>query len=118
MKKSIGMFCASVIAVMLLSGCSYFEQFETFERSGALRVGMSKAEVRQVMGEPLDANFSKPDVWYYYIKTNWHDGQYTIDECMPLVFKADKLAGWGNEYYSREKLVNSPYERPEIEGIK
>lgn len=118
MKNKVMLFGAVFAALLILSGCAYFEQFDTIERSGALRVGMSMEEVRKVMGEPLNANFSKPDVWFYYVKTNWHDGQYTIDECMPLVFKDGKLSGWGNEYYSREKLINSPYEKPVIEGLK
>ena len=41
----------------------------------------------------------------------------TIDECMPVVFKNGKLAGWGNEYYNREKLLNLEYDPPEIEGL-
>jgi hypothetical protein len=42
--------------------------------------------------------FNKPDLWWYYIDTKWHDGYTTQDECMPLVFKNGKLIGWGNNY--------------------
>ena len=118
MRKNILLLAALTVITLFVTGCGLSSQYTNFENSAKLRVGMTKEQVLAIMGKPLDAVFAKPDVWYYYIETRWHDGQETIDECMPLVFKADKLAGWGNEYYSREKLVNSPYERPEIEGIK
>ena len=53
--------------VILLGGCGYFSQFSNFEKSSQLRVGMSKEQVTAIMGEPLEATFSLPDVWYYYI---------------------------------------------------
>ena len=117
MKKYLLMISA-VSVLLLVSGCGYFTQFDNFENSRSLRVGMTEAQVRETMGEPLDVQFAKPDVWYYYIKTCWHDGQTTIDECMPVVFKDGKVAGWGNEYYNREKLLKKPSSRPAIEGLK
>ncbi len=102
---------------LFLNGCGYFSQFDNFENSRQLRVGMSEEQVLAIMGEPLQESFSQKDVWFYYIETRWSDGQNTIDECMPLVFKDGKLAGWGNDYYTREKLYNS-YERPQIEGLE
>ena len=64
-----------------------------------------KAEVLEVMGEPLsDESFCRPDLWFYYHKTVWADGLVTEDECMPLVFQDGKLIGWGNEYYTRCRL--------------
>ena len=101
-----------------LTGCGYFTQFDNFENSTRLRIGMSKEQVRSIMGEPLQEPFCTADVWYYYIDTKWHDGQSTRDECMPLVFKKGKLAGWGNDYYKQEKLLKKQYERPAIEGLK
>ena len=105
MKKNI-LLCAAVIALSaILSGCGISSQYTNFENSAKLRVGMTKEQVLAVMGKPLDAVFSKPDIWYYYIETRWHDGQETIDECMPLVFVNDKLAGWGNEFKARMDTV-------------
>ena len=118
MKKKI-LVCAAVIALSaILNGCGISSQYTNFENAAKLRVGMTKEQVLAVMGKPLDAVFSKPDVWYYYIETRWHDGQETIDECMPLVFKKGKLAGWGNDYYKKEKLFKTQYARPQIEGLK
>ena len=118
MRKSI-LLCAVVAALTLsLTGCGLSSQYKNFENSAKLRVGMTKEQVLEVMGQPLDATFAKPDVWYYYIETRWHDGQETIDECMPVVFKNGKLAGWGNDFYKKEKLFKKQYERPQIEGLK
>ena len=118
MRKSI-LLCAVIAALTLsLTGCGLSSQYANFENSAKLRVGMTKEQVLAVMGKPLDAVFAKPDVWYYYIETRWHDGQETIDECMPVVFKNGKLAGWGNDYYKKEKLFKKQYDRPQIEGLK
>ena len=115
MKKCLIVLSA---ALMLLTGCGINSQFENFENSAKLRVGMTKAQVREIMGEPLDVNFAKPDIWYYYIQTRWNDGQTTIDECMPLMFKNDKLVGWGNEFYNKETMLKKEYSRPQIDGLK
>ena len=65
-----------------------------------LRVGMSKEEVKAVMGEPLKEKFCTDRVWYYYSEPRWQDGAATHDECTPLVFDEDGfLAGWGVKYY-------------------
>lgn len=103
--------------VLLLTGCGYFSQFDNRDAARGLRVGMTREEVRNVMGEPLQTTFSRPDVWFYYIETRWHDGQTTIDECMPVVFRNDKVAGWGQEYYNRERYKQE-YRRPDIEGLR
>jgi outer membrane protein assembly factor BamE (lipoprotein component of BamABCDE complex) len=118
MSKKLGLMLTIAGTGALLSGCGYFSQFDNFENSAKLRVGMSSEQVKAIMGEPIDATFSKPNVWYYYVETRWHDGQMTIDECMPVVFKDGKVIGWGNEYYNKEQLLNTKYERPEIEGLK
>ena len=107
----------SVCIALTAAGCGYFSQFDNRENARKLRVGMTVEQVREIMGEPLQVSFARPDVWYYYIETAWHDGQTTIDECMPVVFKDGKVAGWGNEYYNRERLLKLEYERPEIEGL-
>ena len=118
MKKSIFAVIAAIAIAFVTGGCGIGTQYDNFENAAKLRVGMSKAQVRTIMGEPLNAVFAKPDVWYYYIETRWHDGQETIDEWMPVVFKQGKLAGWGNDYYKREKLQKEQYKRPAIEGLK
>ena len=86
-------------ALLLLTGCA---SSKNLENSRKLRVGMTKAQVLEVMGRPLeDEIFCKPDVWFYQIETIWADGLTTMDECMPLVFENGKLSGWGNSFYTR-----------------
>jgi outer membrane protein assembly factor BamE (lipoprotein component of BamABCDE complex) len=93
----------------MLCSCTYFSQYENQKNAANLRVGMSKAEVIAVMGEPLrEEAFNQPDVWYYYIDTKWHDTYTTQDECMPLIFKQSKLAGWGQDYYNRSYFSGKP----------
>lgn len=90
---SSGLFCS----------CTYFSQYDNQKKAANLRVGMTKADVIKVMGEPLrNEIYNKPDIWYYYIDTKWHDTYTTQDECMPLIFKQGKLVGWGQDYYNRE----------------
>ena len=99
--------CIAFLAAVLLSGvfCGCVGT-ENVENSKRLRVGMTKEQVLDIMGEPLrDAAFHEENVWYYFIRINWYDGLYTRDECMPLVFVNDKLAGWGNEFKARLDTV-------------
>jgi outer membrane protein assembly factor BamE (lipoprotein component of BamABCDE complex) len=84
----------------LISSCGYFSSSENRDNLKHLKVGMTKQEVLKVMGEPLTKEiYNKPNLWFYYTQPRWHDSVMTRDECTPLVFKNDKLAGWGEEYY-------------------
>ena len=102
--------CAGLCAAML-AGCAAVNPLqrakENVENSKKLRVGMTKAEVLKIMGEPeRNESFSQPDVWFYYFDINWLDGFITEDECFPLLFKDGKLLGWGNAFYTRYRLEN------------
>ena len=102
--------CAAACALGtgMLAGCGglpWQEISRNVENSKSLRVGMTKAEVLDVMGEPVsDETYCTPDVWFYYHKTVWADGLVTEDECMPLVFEDGKLAGWGNAFYAAYRI--------------
>ena len=97
-------FC--IVFIILFCGCSFKEINRNLDNSKKLRVGMSKEQVLDVMGEPLrNVSFHEENVWYYFVRINWYDNLYTRDECMPLVFVNDKLAGWGNEYKARLDTV-------------
>lgn len=88
------------------SGCGYFSQYSNIENSKKLRIGMTKQEVLDVMGKPLEEEFSSPNVWYYYTDTKWGDGFCTRDECMPVIFKDGKLVGWGIDYFNEMYFSN------------
>ena len=96
-------------AVLLApAGCAlnpWYTASRNIDNSKRLRVGMTKSEVLDVMGEPLtDEIFCKPDCWYYYIEPVWVDGLTTEEECMPLVFEDGKLVGWGRGFFVRYRL--------------
>ena len=110
MKEQIIQFCKAGLAVMLffcLTGC-YQQAAGNLERSRQLRVGMTKAEVLKIMGNPVKEEFSTPDRWYYFIDPVWADGLTTEEECMPLIFEKGKLAGWGNRFYARWRAAQKP----------
>jgi hypothetical protein len=105
--KRLILFCALFTSILFFnSGCTtYFSQYDNVENAKKLRVGMTKDQVLAIMGEPVkDEEYVKPDVLYYYIDTEWHDGLTTEDECLPLVFKDGKLIGWGNQFYEKIRV--------------
>lgn len=71
-----------------------------------LNPGMELASVRQTMGNPdfreaFDSNGDKVVVLFYRTDSVRSDGVTSKDECTPLVFKNDTLAGWGQKAYDR-----------------
>ena len=115
--KHIWLVCFVVLA--LCCGCESVNPYRIAEKninnSKNLRVGMTKAEVLQIMGEPLkNESFNKPDLWYYYYDCNWLDGLTTEEECFPLVFRDGKLIGWGNRFYTAWRLEHKDT-IPEVE---
>ena len=97
------------ICAAVLAGCNSVNPYKVAESNVAnakqLRVGMTKAQVLKIMGEPVrNESFNQPDVWFYYFETNWLDGFVTEDECFPLLFKDGKLLGWGNSFYTRYRI--------------
>ena len=105
----IFLIAAAVAFCTVTSGCGYFSQYSNVSNSKKLRVGMTKQEVLAVMGKPLDEDFCSPNVWYYYVDSKWGDGFYTRDECMPVIFKDGKLAGWGIDYFNEMYFSNKHF---------
>ena len=120
-RSAFNLFCLCGALLLLASavGCAtpWGTSSSNITNSRALRVGMTKSEVLQVMGEPIrDERFAAPDLWYYYIETVWLDGLVTEDECMPLVFENGVLVGWGNDFYIDYRLKRKnaePVHNPE-----
>lgn len=98
----------AALALLASAGCAlnpWYTASRNIDNSKRLRVGMTKNEVLEVMGQPLaDEIFCKPDCWYYYIEPVWVDGLTTEEECMPLVFEEGKLVGWGRGFFVRYRL--------------
>ncbi|KFZ37197.1 hypothetical protein HR45_12360 [Shewanella mangrovi] len=71
-----------------------------------LNIGMSTSQVETLMGtadfnEAFGSNGEMVQVLFYRTQHTHSDGKTTKDECTPLIFKADKLAGWGDKAYQQ-----------------
>ena len=100
--RLFAVFAAALILAAGAGGCStpWETAKKNVENSRNLRVGMTKNEVLEVMGEPIrDEKFCDPNLWFYYVEMVWGDGLVTPEECLPLVFEDGKLIGWGNDFY-------------------
>lgn len=111
----------TVFILTVSGGCStpWGEIRRNTENSRRLRVGMTKAEVKEIMGEPIrDEKFCDPDIWFYYNEMVWGDGLITEDECLPLIFENGRLIGWGNNFridYRLKRKNAPPVHNPEPE---
>jgi outer membrane protein assembly factor BamE (lipoprotein component of BamABCDE complex) len=92
--------------LLLLAGC-VSESAANMEHAKALRIGMTKAQVLAIMGEPVKEDFSTPDRWFYFVNPVWMDGLTTEEECMPLIFEKGRLVGWGSRFYAQYRSFNN-----------
>ena len=78
-----------------------------------LRVGMTREEVRKIMGEPMSEEvYNTSNHWFYYTRTRWSDGMATRDECTPLIFdEFGILRGWGMRFYKDNYNLSTWSER-------
>ncbi len=107
--RAFALAASALALAALLQSCGWWSEINTNQENLAkLRIGMTKTEVKAIMGEPLDKEvYSTPDVWHYYTQVRWHDGNATRDECTPLVFDEDgKLAGIGSKYFKENYEFN------------
>ncbi len=98
-KKILLALAAAGMASMLTS-CFYSEINRNVKNSAKIRKGMTKQQIREIMGEPIHGQVYCTDkVWFYYIRQQWMDGQVTRDECMPVAFdEYDRVIGWGPDF--------------------
>jgi outer membrane protein assembly factor BamE (lipoprotein component of BamABCDE complex) len=74
-----------------------------------IRVGMTKAQILEIMGEPLRKEiYNTPDVWYYYTVSRWSDSISAREESTPVVFKNGVVIGWGVDYYKTNFEFKDP----------
>ena len=100
--KNIVKMIVLLLGLSLLGGCSYAEAHRNSENLKQVSVGMTKDQVREIMGEPVQAKYSLDNVWFYFTRVCWSDGQVTRDECTPLVFNEEGiLKGIGYPYYQK-----------------
>ncbi|MEW5723835.1 MAG: outer membrane protein assembly factor BamE [Thermodesulfobacteriota bacterium] len=98
MPKTLVIMTAMVLA--LLIGCAHLTT-ETCENAKKLKLGLSKDEARQVMGEPYktegyQAGEIQVESWYYLAGYGYYSALHT--DFFILDFENDKLVGWGRQY--------------------
>lgn len=102
MMKIAKIFLFALGLSLLLGGCSYSEAHRNNENLKMVTVGMTKDQVREIMGAPLEEKYSLDHVWFYFTQPKWLDGLNTRDECTPLVFDEEGiLKGIGYPYYQK-----------------
>lgn len=100
MKKFLALLILAIILVN--NSCIYKEIDKNLANAELLRVGMTKKQVLNVMGEPLqDQIDADENNWFYASEIRSLDGQYTRDECLVLVFENNKLLGFGKEFNAK-----------------
>lgn len=115
LKKTVKIFALILLAAVFLPGCSLKEAAENRTNLEKIKVGMTQAQVKEIMGEPLKEVYSAPDIWFYYTKYQWFDGMNTRDECTPLMFNAEGiLIGIGYDFY-KEELDKNPMNRRRLD---
>ena len=74
------------------------------EQINKLTLQMSAEDIRTLLGTPdFTESFNKDgetvQVLFYRTHHQKSDGKTTKDECTPLVFKQNRLTGWGDKAY-------------------
>ena len=115
-----------LLLVLLILGCAASsEQIRTKNRENLLRlsIGMKKFEVLQIMGTETVNTINNPykvetpkgrdgdlyEVLFYHTELKNKDGFITDVELTPIVFKENKLIGWGWAFLS-EIVPNYQYQ--------
>ncbi len=98
--------CAAIAAAT--ASCGYFQAERQRERLADIRVGMTKGQVVEIAGEPLNRElYSTDNYWFYYTDPKWYDGLVTQDECTPFLFDDEGvLQGWGNRYFREHGIMS------------
>ena len=70
-----------------------------------IEIGMSKVEVREIMGKPHQREASELMEWWLYL-TNHSAYVSDSERFVPVVFKDGKLAGWGRNYWITQQQLD------------
>ena len=98
----------SVFCLLILGGCTYFPgvhkidiqqgNLVTQEMVDQLRPGMSKSQVRFVMGTPLVMDTFQQNRWDYLLTLKQGSDEEIIRERISLFFKDDKLSYFNGDF--------------------
>lgn len=99
----------AALAITALAGCSYFQfpgvhkveiqqgNIITQDMIDQLRPGMTRSQVRYIMGTPLVADTFNQDRWDYFYSVK-KSGEREKREQVTLTFDGDELAGIQGDY--------------------
>ena len=106
-RKTILAFACAALAALSAS-CGYFQAKEQRAKLADIRVGMTRDQVVEIAGEPLNKElYSTDNLWFYYTSPKWYDGLVTQDECTPFLFDEDDvLLGWGRKYFQDRGILS------------
>lgn len=79
-------------------------QRQNQEKINNLTLDMTAEQIRALLGTPdFTESFNKEgesvQVLFYRTHHEKSDGKTTKDECTPLIFKQNRLTGWGDKAY-------------------
>ena len=103
-----GLRFPGVYRLKILQG-NYLEQ----EMADQLEVGMTKRQVRYVMGTPLIQDTFNPDRWDYYFAVR-HDGKELKEYHFTVYFEGDSLSHWEGNYEPSQQSA----EEEQAEALK
>ena len=116
LKKMIFVLFTALLTCSCATSCSLREAAYNRQNISKLRIGMTRDQVREIMGEPLSGEkYAADDAWFYFTYPKWFDGMNTRDECTPLMFdELGTLRGIGYEYY-KDALNKKPEDRSRLD---
>ena len=90
-----------LLAAVLAAGCIHkidVEQgnYVTQDRLDQLKPGMTRTQVKQILGTPLLTDIFHADRWDYYF-SNAKDGKVVAHKKLVVLFKDDKLASFSGD---------------------
>ncbi len=101
--KKVLLFCA---VLLLCGGCACAKTAKKNNEMMLLfNIGQPKEDIMKAMGKPVKnekytIGGSEVDVWYY--RTDCDLWDWDDDDLTPMVFRDNKLIGWGSDLYLRE----------------
>ena len=98
MKKVVVVF----LLVFFLNGCYPWEINR--ENLNKIEIGMTKDQVRQIMGKPYRREAESNLEWWLYDTQGGRGMYFTESEYLtPLLFEDGKLVGWGKNFWTTKE---------------
>lgn len=114
----IALFCS-----LLIIGCASTPSINYAESSLLLSLGMSKSEVKNILGTPRRTEVNQErERWHYWnperMGLSTIDNEMLASDKVAVTFKDGKVVQWGTQGYmddiieNQQKLINSTTSQP------